>query len=68
MNKLGNFNLKDVKKDVVVWEYTDNATGGADTAKEEALKKIPVKTGQVCSLLFLILPSIFNSVINCRVH
>ncbi|XP_014396725.1 PREDICTED: terminal uridylyltransferase 7 isoform X2 [Myotis brandtii] len=51
LNKLGNFNLKDIQKDVVVWEYTDNATGDADTAKEEALKKIPVKTGQV-SLIF----------------
>ncbi|ELK35754.1 Terminal uridylyltransferase 7 [Myotis davidii] len=51
LNKLGNFNLKDIQKDVVVWEYTDNATGDADTAKEEALKKIPVKTGQE-SLIF----------------
>ncbi|XP_016078421.1 PREDICTED: terminal uridylyltransferase 7 isoform X2 [Miniopterus natalensis] len=51
LNKLGNFNLKDIQKDVVVWEYTDNATGDADTAKEEAPKKIPVKTGQV-SLTF----------------
>nr|KAF6332297.1 terminal uridylyl transferase 7 [Pipistrellus kuhlii] len=47
LNKLGNFNLKDIQKDVVVWEYTDNATGDAGTTKEEAQKKIPVKTGQV---------------------
>ncbi|XP_041598418.1 terminal uridylyltransferase 7 isoform X3 [Vulpes lagopus] len=51
LNKLGNFNLKDVQKDTVVWEYTDNATGDADTAKEEAPKEVPVKRGQV-SLIF----------------
>ncbi|CAK6433907.1 unnamed protein product [Pipistrellus nathusii] len=51
LNKLGNFNLKDIQKDVVVWEYTDNATGDAGTTKEEAQKKIPVQTGQV-SLIF----------------
>ncbi|XP_027978025.1 terminal uridylyltransferase 7 isoform X5 [Eumetopias jubatus] len=46
LNKLGNFNLKDVQKDTVVWEYTDNAAGDADTPKE-----VPVKRGQV-SLIF----------------
>ncbi|KAM5258179.1 terminal uridylyltransferase 7 isoform 3-T5 [Hipposideros larvatus] len=51
LNKLGNFNLTDIQKDAVVWEYTDNATGDADTAKEEASKEIPVKRGQV-SLIF----------------
>ncbi|KAM5329958.1 terminal uridylyltransferase 7 isoform 1-T3 [Glossophaga mutica] len=51
LNKLGNFSLKDIQKDLVVWEYTDNATGNADTAKEEAPKKVPVKRGQV-SLIF----------------
>lgn len=50
LSKLGNFNLKDIQKDAVVWEYTDNCTGDADTAKEEAPKEIPVKRGQVCSL------------------
>ncbi|XP_039731556.1 terminal uridylyltransferase 7 isoform X4 [Pteropus medius] len=51
LNKLGNFSLKDIEKDIVVWEYTDNAAAGADTAKEEAPKEIPVKRGQV-SLIF----------------
>ncbi|XP_034880317.1 terminal uridylyltransferase 7 isoform X4 [Mirounga leonina] len=46
LNKLGNFNLKDVQKDTVVWEYIDNAAGDADTPKE-----VPVKRGQV-SLMF----------------
>ncbi|XP_062936754.1 terminal uridylyltransferase 7 isoform X2 [Cynocephalus volans] len=53
LNKLGNFSLKDVEKDFVVWEYTDNAAG--DTAKEEAPKEIPVKRGQV-SLIFDVKP------------
>ncbi|XP_036117330.1 terminal uridylyltransferase 7 [Molossus molossus] len=51
LKNLGNFSLKDIQKDVVVWEYTDNATGDVNTAKEEAPKKIPVKRGQV-SLIF----------------
>ncbi|XP_023393546.1 terminal uridylyltransferase 7 isoform X5 [Pteropus vampyrus] len=51
LNKLGNFSLKDIEKDIVVWEYTDNAAAGADTAKEEAPKEVPVKRGQV-SLIF----------------
>ncbi|XP_054438915.1 terminal uridylyltransferase 7 isoform X2 [Pteronotus mesoamericanus] len=51
LNKLGNFSLKDIQKDIVVWEYADNATGDADTAKEEAPKNVPVKKGQV-SLIF----------------
>nr|KAF6488254.1 terminal uridylyl transferase 7 [Rousettus aegyptiacus] len=50
LNKLGNFSLKDIEKDIVVWEYTDNAAAGTDTAKE-APKEIPVKKGQV-SLIF----------------
>ena len=52
----------------MVWEYTDNATGDADTAKEEASKKVPVKRGQVCSVSLLVLPSIFNSVIKCGAY
>ncbi|EPY78972.1 hypothetical protein CB1_000978007 [Camelus ferus] len=51
LNKLGNFNLKEIQKDSVVWEYTDDATGDTDTAKEEAPKEMPVKRGQV-SLIF----------------
>ncbi|XP_008056418.1 terminal uridylyltransferase 7 isoform X1 [Carlito syrichta] len=47
LNKLGNFNLKDIEKDSVIWEYTDDAAGGADTTKEEAPKEMPVKMGQV---------------------
>lgn len=60
LNKLGNFNLKEIQKDSVAWEYTDNAAGDADSAKEEAPKEMPVKRGQVCSPLFLVLLSIFN--------
>ena len=60
LNKLGNFNLKEIQKDSVVWEYTDNAAGDAASAKEEAPKEMPFKRGQVCSPLFLVLPSIFN--------
>ncbi|XP_057578063.1 terminal uridylyltransferase 7 isoform X3 [Hippopotamus amphibius kiboko] len=51
LNKLGNVNLKEIQKDSVVWEYTDNAAGDADSAKEEAPKEMPVKRGQV-SLIF----------------
>lgn len=51
LNKLGNFNLKDIQKDVVLWEYSDNAAEDTDTAKEEAPKEVPVKRGQV-SLTF----------------
>uniref|UniRef100_A0A8C3WDJ1 Terminal uridylyl transferase 7 n=1 Tax=Catagonus wagneri TaxID=51154 RepID=A0A8C3WDJ1_9CETA len=51
LNKLGNFNLKEIQEDSVVWEYSDNAAGDADTAKEEAPKEIPIKRGQV-SLTF----------------
>ncbi|XP_012887228.1 PREDICTED: terminal uridylyltransferase 7 isoform X1 [Dipodomys ordii] len=47
LNKLGNFNLKDIENDFVVWEYTDNATGDINTAKEETPKEMPVKRGQV---------------------
>lgn len=67
MNKLGNFNLKDVQKDAVVWEYTDNAAGDSDAAKEDTPKEVPVKRGQVCSLSFLILPFILDFIINCGV-
>ncbi|XP_058998736.1 terminal uridylyltransferase 7 isoform X5 [Mustela lutreola] len=51
LNKLGNFNLKDVQNDAVFWEYTESAAGDADTAKEGAPKEMPVKRGQV-SLIF----------------
>uniref|UniRef100_A0A8D0Q230 RNA uridylyltransferase n=1 Tax=Sus scrofa TaxID=9823 RepID=A0A8D0Q230_PIG len=51
LNKLGNFNLKEIQEDSVVWEYTDNAAGDTDTAKEEAPKEMPIKRGQV-SLTF----------------
>lgn len=47
LNKLGNFSLKDIEKDSVVWEYTDDTTGGASTTKEETPKETPRKTGQV---------------------
>ncbi|XP_050000478.1 terminal uridylyltransferase 7 isoform X2 [Alexandromys fortis] len=47
LNKLGNFSLKDIEKDSVVWEYTDDTTGGASTTKEEAPKETPRKMGQV---------------------
>ncbi|XP_006900927.1 PREDICTED: terminal uridylyltransferase 7-like isoform X1 [Elephantulus edwardii] len=49
LNKLGNFNLKEVKKDSVVWEYTDAATENADPVAEEVareLRESPVKKGQ----------------------
>ncbi|XP_062064507.1 terminal uridylyltransferase 7 isoform X3 [Lepus europaeus] len=51
LNKLGNFNLKDIEKDTVIWEYTDNASGDANTTKEDAAKEMPVRRGQV-SLTF----------------
>ncbi|XP_022368211.1 terminal uridylyltransferase 7 isoform X3 [Enhydra lutris kenyoni] len=51
LNKLGNFNLKDVQNDAVFWEYTESAAGDADTAKEGAPKEMPVRRGQV-SLIF----------------
>ncbi|XP_054983176.1 terminal uridylyltransferase 7 isoform X2 [Sorex araneus] len=51
LNKLGNFSLKDVQKDTVIWEYTDNVLADADKAKEAAPEKMPVKRGQV-SLVF----------------
>uniref|UniRef100_A0A8C5XR81 Terminal uridylyl transferase 7 n=1 Tax=Microcebus murinus TaxID=30608 RepID=A0A8C5XR81_MICMU len=51
LNKLGNFNLKDIEKDAVVWEYTDNAAGDTNITKEEAPKEVLVKRGQV-SLIF----------------
>lgn len=47
LNKLGNFSLKDVEKDSVVWEYTDNSTGDTSSAKEEALRETAAKKGQV---------------------
>nr|XP_048303596.1 terminal uridylyltransferase 7 isoform X2 [Myodes glareolus] len=47
LNKLGNFSLKDIEEDSVVWEYTDDTTGGASTTKEEAPKETPRKMGQV---------------------
>ncbi|ERE79355.1 terminal uridylyltransferase 7 isoform 2 [Cricetulus griseus] len=47
LNKLGNFSLKDVEKDSVIWEYTDDTTGGTSTAKEEAPKEAAAKKGQV---------------------
>lgn len=50
MNKLGNFNLKDVQEDAVVWEYTDSTAGDPEAAKREAPTEVPVKRGQVCSL------------------
>lgn len=49
LNKLGNFSLKDVEKDSVVWEYTDNSTGDTSSAKEEAPKETAAKKGQVCA-------------------
>ncbi|XP_060055460.1 terminal uridylyltransferase 7 isoform X2 [Erinaceus europaeus] len=50
LNKLGNFNLKDIQNDIVAWEYTDSTP--ADTDKtEETLKDVPVKKGQA-SLVF----------------
>ncbi|XP_010603803.1 terminal uridylyltransferase 7 isoform X1 [Fukomys damarensis] len=51
LNKLGNFNLKDIEDDSVIWEYTDNAAGDTNTAKEEASKEMPVRRGKV-SLMF----------------
>ncbi|XP_037706859.1 terminal uridylyltransferase 7 isoform X2 [Choloepus didactylus] len=51
LNKLGNFNLKEVEKDAVVWEYTDDAARVADSAKEESPREMPVNRGQV-SLIF----------------
>ncbi|XP_004639441.1 terminal uridylyltransferase 7 isoform X2 [Octodon degus] len=51
LNKLGNFNLKDVGEDFVIWEYTENASGDTNTAKEVAPKEMPVRKGQV-SLMF----------------
>ncbi|XP_004461583.1 terminal uridylyltransferase 7 isoform X3 [Dasypus novemcinctus] len=51
LNKLGNFNLKDVEKDAVVWEYSDDPVGNADPAKEESQRETTVKRGQV-SLIF----------------
>ncbi|XP_020771126.2 terminal uridylyltransferase 7 isoform X1 [Odocoileus virginianus] len=51
LNKLGNFNLKEIEKDCVVWEYTDNVAGDVDSTKEEAPKEMAIKRGQV-SLIF----------------
>ncbi|KAM6152799.1 terminal uridylyltransferase 7 isoform 1-T1 [Erethizon dorsatum] len=51
LNKLGNFNLKDVKEDFVIWEYTESAAGDTNTAKEETTEEVPVRRGQV-SLMF----------------
>ncbi|XP_077004774.1 terminal uridylyltransferase 7 isoform X2 [Tamandua tetradactyla] len=51
LNKLGNFNLKDIEKDAVVWECTDDAAGDAAPPKEESPRLMPVKRGQV-SLIF----------------
>ncbi|XP_029776893.1 terminal uridylyltransferase 7 isoform X2 [Suricata suricatta] len=51
LNKLGNFNLKDVQEDAVVWEYADSAAGDAETTKHEAPTEVPVKRGQA-SLIF----------------
>ncbi|XP_034365624.1 terminal uridylyltransferase 7 isoform X2 [Arvicanthis niloticus] len=47
LNKLGNFSLKDIEKDSVVWEYTDSGTGDTSSAKEEAPKETAAKKGQV---------------------
>ncbi|KAM5299554.1 terminal uridylyltransferase 7 isoform 5-T5 [Ctenodactylus gundi] len=51
LNNLGNFNLKDIEKDFVIWEYTENTAGDISAAKEETPKEIPVQRGQV-SLIF----------------
>ncbi|KAL4826209.1 hypothetical protein H8958_020998 [Nasalis larvatus] len=51
LSKLGNFNLKDIETDVVIWEYTDSAAGDTDTAKEEASRETPIKRGQVSLIL-----------------
>uniref|UniRef100_F7GZQ7 Terminal uridylyl transferase 7 n=1 Tax=Callithrix jacchus TaxID=9483 RepID=F7GZQ7_CALJA len=51
LSKLGNFNLKDIEKDVVIWEYSDNAAGDTDSSKEEAPREIPIKRGQVSLIL-----------------
>lgn len=51
LNKLGNFSLKDIEKDSVVWEYTDNGTGDTSSAREEAPRETAAKKGQVCAFL-----------------
>ncbi|KAF4019482.1 hypothetical protein G4228_011273 [Cervus hanglu yarkandensis] len=51
LNKLGNFNLKEIENNSVVWEYTDNVAGDVDSTKEEAPKEMAIKRGQV-SLIF----------------
>lgn len=38
LNKLVNFNLKDVENDIVVWEYNP-AVDDADSAKEASPKR-----------------------------
>ena len=52
----------------MVWEYTDNVAGDVDSTKEEAPKEMAIKRGEVCSLSCLVLPFIFNSVVNCGVY
>nr|XP_004672399.1 terminal uridylyltransferase 7 isoform X2 [Jaculus jaculus] len=51
LSKLGNFNLKDIEKDSVVWEYTANGTGDMNTTQEEAPREMPVRRGQVPLIL-----------------
>ncbi|XP_075405895.1 terminal uridylyltransferase 7 isoform X1 [Tenrec ecaudatus] len=50
LNKLGNFSLKDVTRDVVVWEYAESTTGDKDSAKAESTgesRDMALKRGQV---------------------
>ncbi|XP_055128049.1 terminal uridylyltransferase 7 isoform X3 [Symphalangus syndactylus] len=51
LSKLGNFNLQDIEKDVVIWEHTDSAAGDTGTTKEEAPRETPIKRGQVSLIL-----------------
>ncbi|PNJ71577.1 ZCCHC6 isoform 1 [Pongo abelii] len=51
LSKLGNFNLQDIEKDVVIWEHTDSAAGDTGTTKEEAPRETPIKRGQVSLML-----------------
>ncbi|PNI38359.1 ZCCHC6 isoform 1 [Pan troglodytes] len=51
LSKLGNFNLQDIEKDVVIWEHTDSAAGDTGITKEEAPRETPIKRGQVSLIL-----------------
>uniref|UniRef100_A0A2I3GU01 Terminal uridylyl transferase 7 n=1 Tax=Nomascus leucogenys TaxID=61853 RepID=A0A2I3GU01_NOMLE len=51
LSKLGNFNLQDIEKDVVIWEHTDSAAGDTGTTKQEAPRETPIKRGQVSLIL-----------------